>query len=111
MTGAEEDRSTAVLAHVGAVFLPVVGPLVLWAYQRKNEFVREHAVAALLTSALWVSGAVAAISLDAGRLSIDEQAISNRGLVGLLALFAVILALVVVNAGRARAGRPPVVRW
>ncbi len=102
------ERSTAVFAHVSAVLLPVVAPALLAIVQRKNLFIRGHAMAAVVTSLAWVASAVMIISVDLGRLSIDEDETSTGGLVALLVLFVAVVILVVTNIGRARSGRPPV---
>jgi uncharacterized membrane protein len=102
------DRSTAVFAHIGAVFLPVVAPALLAIVQRKNRFIRGHAMAAVATSLAWITSAVLIISVDLGRLSIDESETSTGGLVALLILFVAVVTMVAANISRARSGRPPV---
>lgn len=101
------DRSTAVMAHVGAVFVPVVAPALLAILHRKNLFVRSHAVVAVVTSLAWIASAVLIISVDLGRVSIDEAETSTGGLVALLLLFVAVVTMVVTNVRRARSGRPP----
>ncbi len=102
------DRFTAVFAHVGAVLLPVVAPALVAIVQRKNPFIRSHSVAAVATSLAWIGSTVLIISVDLGRLSIDEAETSAGGLVALLVVFVAVVTLVVTNISRARSGRPPV---
>ena len=104
------DRQTAVFAHIGAVFLPVVVPAVLAIVQRKNRFVRGHATAAVVISLAWITSGVLIISVDLDRLSMDEAETSTGGLIALLILFVAVVTMVVANISRARSGRPQVGR-
>ncbi len=68
----DQERSTAVIAHIATVLLPVLGPLVVLVANRNSRFVRGHACVAALTSSAWVVGAVLVISLDNGHLSVES---------------------------------------
>lgn len=104
-----ESESAAVLGHVAGFLLPLLGPAVLLIVNRtRSTFVRTHLAASLVVSTVWLSLAVLVISVDLGRLSVDEQETSGVGLVGLLAVAGLTLVLIVLNIQRVKRYQPPV---
>jgi len=105
------ERFTAIIAHISAIALPFLGPLVLTLVTRKgHKLVHEHAVSALALSACWCIAAVGIISLDVGRFSVDEQETSLAAALALLALTVAVIVVVVFNIGRARRDEVPLGR-
>ncbi len=111
MTGAEQDdsESVAALGHVAGFLLPLLGPAVLLIVNRSGStFVRAHLAASLVVSTAWLALAVLVISIDVGRLSVDEQQTSGFGLAGLLAIAGFTLVLIVLNVQRVKRYQLPV---
>ncbi len=108
MGTSRDERFAAVVSHVAAVLLPILGPVLVLVSFRTNKLVRLHAVVALVTSAAWVVIVVMIISLDKGRLSVDEADTSTAALGGLIAAFGVTMTLALMNIRRARTDQRPV---
>ncbi len=67
-------------------------------------------MAAVATSAAWLGLAVLIISIDQGRLSVDESRTSTEALVGLVLAFLLMVTVGMVNIRRARCARGPIGR-
>ena len=63
--------------------------------------------ASVIFSGVWCGTAVAIISLDVGRLSVNEQQTSGTGFLLLAAVFGLMVTVTVVNIQRVKQGRPP----
>jgi hypothetical protein len=78
-----EERFAAVVSHVAAVLLPILGPAVILIGFAKAKLVRLHAAVALAVSSVWMVAVVLIISLDKGRFSIEEEDTSPLALIAL----------------------------
>jgi len=63
---------------------------------------------ATVVSGSWLGLAALVISLDVGRVSLDEQQTSAGGLVALAVVAGLVLALILVNVRRAKCHQLPV---
>lgn len=107
-TEADGDESLAVLGHVSGFLVPVVAPsLLLVLNWTRTRLVRAHLAVSVMVSAAWLLAAIAVISVDSGHVSIDEQETSTAGLVGLLAVAAAVVLLIVMNIQRVRRRQLP----